>query len=112
MEIEKIIRKLAKQIDSLNLFSAAKEINNIYLFKNNIDFSRLQRLYISYLYFYNELYQDVATKKIDEKILESEIYEDSYILWKRKNPDEYFGLGKDKNKKRKSGKKSDVHLVF
>lgn len=101
--VENKIRKLAKKIDSQNLFAASKELNNIRLFKNTIDLSKIQQIYLSYLFFYNNLNTDIELKKVSKKVIENEIYEDSYNLWKRE--------GK-KDKKTKSNKPRDIHLVF
>ena len=104
MNPEEIIRRLAKKVENLNLFSASKELNNINLFINCIDFTKLQQMYISYLYFYTELHQDISLKKIDKYVLNNEQYEDSYMLWKRENSE------KENNKK--DNKQRDIHLVF
>ena len=95
------IRNLARSIKAQNLFVAAKEIRGIYLFRNHLDFSRLQELYLSFLYIYDSINKDIVTDKISKKIFDSEIYEDAYLIWKRGN-----------NKKTtKDNKKNDVSLV-
>ena len=97
-----LIRKLAKNNKSLNLFSASKEINGIRLFHNEIDLSKIQNIFINYLYFYYNLNQDISMGEVTENILKSEIREDAYCIWKSKN----------KNKEEKDNKKHDVHLKF
>jgi len=103
---EKIIRKVAKKVENINLFAAAKELHNINLFKNTLDFSKIQKLYLSYLYFYSDLYSDLVIKKINEIILTDNLYEDAYMLWKKENPDNYLG------KKKTEEKGKDLKLVF
>lgn len=96
------LRNLAKQVEHQNLFIATKEINGIKLFYNDSDFSRLQQLYLYYLYFYNDLYMDISLKKVSEKVLDNFIREDSYSYYKRqKNPENI-------SKKEENG----IHLVF
>jgi hypothetical protein len=94
------IRNLAKSIKAQNLFVAAKEINGIRLFRNSFDFSKIQEIYLSYLYNYDSINRDIILEKISEHVFDSEIYEDSYILWKRKN-----------NKKEKDNNQKDLKLV-
>lgn len=111
MRIESLIRQLAKKIETLNLFISAKELSGVSLFRNKSDLSKLQQLFLSYLYFYNEIYDDINQKKIDKIIFKDEIYEDSYNLWKRENPEDYSNK-KDKKRNKKDKSKKDVYLVF
>jgi hypothetical protein len=99
-ETLKLVRKLAKNIDNQNLFNAAKEINNIRLFDNEIDFSCLQKEYINYLYFYNNIYMDIDMKEVNKKVLDDEIFEDAYIYYKR-----------NRIKKDKKHLNAGIHLV-
>jgi len=102
MNFEKQLRKLAKTTEHQNLFSLSKDIVTIKLFKNNRDLSKLQQFYLSYLYFYHDLYLDVELKKVNSKVLDYEIYEDAYKLWKKEKPEDIS----------KKDKAKDVHLVF
>lgn len=102
MSAEFTIRKLARKVENINLFSAAKEINGIYLFKNRMDFSKLQKIYLSYLYFYYDLYLDINLKKIKESVIGNEIDEDAYSYYKREKPEDNTGKKKER----------DIHLVF
>ena len=99
-----LIRKLAKSVEMQNLFIAVKEIHSLSLFKNKTELSSLQQAFLSYLYFYNEIYKDIASNLIKDIILESEYYEDSYTYWKRKNS--------GRNPKDKPDRPKDFHLVF
>jgi len=83
MDIELILRKLAKDTRYQNLFVTVKDLNGISLFKNNDELSRIQELFLSYLYFYYDIYQDIATKKVDKIVLTDGIYEEAYLYWKR-----------------------------
>ena len=91
--------ELAKSIKAQNLFVAAKEINGIRLFKNLYDFSKLQEIYINYLYMYDIITQDIIRKKINEDIINDDIYADSYLLWKRKKGFEVESPDKKKDLK-------------
>ena len=96
------IRKLAKSIKAQNLFVAAKELQGIRLFRNRLDFSRLQGIYLSYLYMYDTINKDIVVDRISEKIWDSEIYEDAYLLWKRKS---------DKKSEKKDKTTKDLKLI-
>lgn len=96
------LKNLAKSIKAQNLFTAAKEINGIKLFRNSYDFSRLQDIYLSYLYSYDSINKDIIIEKISKHVFDSEIYEDAYLLWKRKNM---------KKINSKEDKQKDVNLV-
>jgi len=98
------MRKLAKSNRWQNLFSASKEINGITLFNNINEFSQIQEFFLSYLYFYYNLFVDMAIHKLSKKIIEKEIYEDSYMLWKRE---------KGYNKKdTETERKKDIFIAF
>jgi len=98
MDTNNLIRELAKSIKFQNLFIAAKEINGVHLFKNLRDFSRIQDLFLSYLYTYESIHRDILTEKISKHIFDSEIYEDAYLLWKKGNINKQNH--KDNSKKR------------
>lgn len=101
MNIESKIRKIAKQVDHQNNFSACKELHFLKLFDNNKDLSKLQHMYLSYLFFYYNLYMDIALKKVSDKVLKSEIFEEAYALYK-----------KEKKEDTPKQKEKDIHLVF
>lgn len=78
------LRVLAKSTRGQNLFVASKEVNGIHLFQNLVNFSKLQEVYLSYLYMYNTINRDIILEKISKHIFDNEIYEDAYMLWKQK----------------------------
>jgi len=98
-----LIRKLAKTNESQNLFQSAQDLNGIRLFKNEIDFSTIQQIYLSYLYFYNTINSDLGIYKISKKVLNNEIYEDAYMLWRKE---------KGFNYENKDNEKHDLKLVM
>ena len=102
------IRLLAKSVRCQNLFSAAKELSSIRLFQNTCNFSRLQEIFLSYLYTYDMLHKDIVVEKISKQVIEDEIYIDAYLIWKRQDKKE-----KKLNKKGEEieNKKKDMHLV-
>ena len=105
MNFEKYIRKLAKKISSQNLFVAAKDLSEIKLFKNNINFSKLQNTYLSYLYFYKSIYEDIYANKVSKKVIENKIYEEAYAYYKLKKEDKPIG-------KNHVGKKRALEGIF
>jgi hypothetical protein len=76
------LRKLAKRNESLNFFHAIKDGFNFKLFNNEKDLSKLQDTFLSYLYFYYSLNNDIATKKVSDKVLTNEIFEDAYAYYR------------------------------
>lgn len=85
--MEDLIRKIAKKNESVNQFIACTDIASISLFHNHTDFTGIQKLYLSYLYFYKSIYEDIYNDKIKDIVFAHAIYEDAYYLWKQKNKD-------------------------
>jgi len=104
MYLEEYLRKLAKKTEILNQFVASKEMNHIRFFANEMNFSKIQNLFLAYLYFYYNLQQEIASKKVSKKVLECEIYEDAYAYYLSKHDE-----SKDKSSK---GKKRSLQAVF
>jgi len=102
MDIYGNLRELARSIRGQNLFLAAKELSNIQIFKNRFNFSKLQDIYISFLYMYETINRDIILDNISKKIYDCELYEDCYMLWKRQNT---------KKKEESKDKNKDLHLV-
>ena len=76
------LRPLARSIRFQNLFTASKDLNNIKLFKNDIELSGLQEHFLSLLYQYDIINQDILLQGIDKKILDNDCYCESYMIWK------------------------------
>ena len=101
MNIYNNIIELAKKTKYQNLFIVAKEIGSIKLFENNTDLSKLQELFLSYLYTFESINHDIIIDKISQHVLDNQIFWESYLLYK-----------KDKRKKdEKDNKKKDLSLV-
>jgi hypothetical protein len=103
MNIYKSVISLAKGNKYQNLLVVSKEINGIRLFRNTYNFSRLQEIFINYLYMFDIINKDMITDKISKKVLEDEIYWDAYMLWRREE--------KYKDKKSKDSGNRMIHLV-
>lgn len=96
------VKNLAKSTKSQNFFVAVKEVNGLRLFKNVFDLSKIQLMYLSYLYMYDSINRDIIVDKISKHVLESDILEESYLLWKRSN---------NKKLESKDNKKSEISLI-
>lgn len=103
MNIYQLIANLAKSNKYQNLLVAAKEINNIRIFKNSYNLSKLQEIFINYLYMFDTILKDIAIDNISKKTIEDNIYWESYMLWRKDNK-----FKKESNKDKKSKK---LHLV-
>lgn len=81
-----MLRKLAKQFSWQMLYSRAKEMSGIRLFKNETDFSSLQTQFLYWLEVYNSLETELALgeENISRQIIDDEIRCDAYLLWKSK----------------------------
>jgi len=82
MDIEKYVRQLAKTQNMQNIFFVSKELNGIKIFMNEVDFSKIQHSFLSYLYFYHNLHRDISMKEVNKKVLDDEIFEDAYSYYK------------------------------
>jgi 6-phosphogluconate dehydrogenase (decarboxylating) len=100
MNYEQIIRKIAKNIENQNTFLAAKD-GLVSIFNNDKELSKLQQIYLSYLYFYHDLIVDVAVNKLNDKIFTEDIYEDAYMTYRR-----------DKKENNKEKTNHGIHLKF
>jgi hypothetical protein len=99
-----LLQKLAKGNKYQNLFVAAKDLNGIRLFKNTYNFSKLQDIFLGYLYMFDSISKDIAYEDISKHVLDDEIFWTSYLVWKQKFK------SKDKQTTVKKSNK-DVHLV-
>ena len=93
---------LAKSVRYQNLFLASKEINGIKLFRNNMELSNIQSIFLSWLYNFDSISRDVIVDKISEHVLDNQIYWNSYLIWRRKNV---------KKTNTKDNKQKDVNLI-
>lgn len=84
------LRCLAKSIRVQNLFTAVKEIHTLKLFKNIRELSNLQQYYLSLIYMYDALYKDIASENVSKKIMDSDLYADCYILWKKEKENKHI----------------------
>jgi len=94
--LDTYLRKLAKRTEMLNLFAAAKDMSCFRLFNNDKELSKLQDSFLSYLYFYDSVVKDIASKRVSEKVLEDEIYENAYAYYRNKEKDEIDNTPKNK----------------
>jgi hypothetical protein len=101
IDVQKYIRLLAKSDDYQNIYNLIKDNHKVRLFKNDMDLTPIQMMFMRYLSFYNSIFTDIALGEVDEIVLEDFIYEDSYIMYKNKA---------DKNKL-KDIKKNDTKEV-
>lgn len=83
-DIIKCIRRLAKNSYYQSLYSLSKEIPGLKIFKNNIDFTAIQMLFLRYLNFYSQIFMDISLGDVSNVVLDNEIYEDAYMYYKSK----------------------------
>jgi hypothetical protein len=105
MNIYLLLKNLAKTNRAQNIFLASKEINGIRIFKNTTDLSRIQEFYLTWLYTYDMISKDIMTDKINKEVLNDEVYEEAYLLWRKER--KY----KEENKSQEKNTKKELHLV-
>ena len=103
--MENFIRKLAKKVESQNVFSACKEISSLQLFENRTDLTKIQQIYLSYLFFYSNIFTDIALKKVNENVLNYEIDEDAYNYYVKNKKE-------DDNSNTNTNDPNSIKLVF
>ena len=83
----KALRKIARSNKYQLIYNRAKEISNIKLFKNNINFTSVQLLFLHWLEVYSVLYMDLATNKnmLTEEIINDDLRAEAYLIWKNNN---------------------------
>lgn len=86
---ETALRKLARGYKWQLLYSRAKELSNIRLFKNEDNFTKLQLHFLNLLENISSLYMDLAMKEpyIDESVIIDEIRSEAYLFYKNKQRD-------------------------
>lgn len=100
------IRKLARSNKYQSLYSRAKEISSIHLFKNTIDFSQIQLIFLHWLEAYNLMYMDISSgvKMVDEEIIKDDLRAEAYLLWRSINKKDLYKKKADRgNQKTLSG---------
>jgi ABC-type microcin C transport system permease subunit YejE len=82
-DFSSVLRKLAKTDYYQALYSSAKELG-LQIFENNTDLTKIQLWFLSYMGMYSSINMDIAIGEISERVLENEIYEDAYLIYKKK----------------------------
>lgn len=82
MNIDKILRELAKSNYWQTIYSQAKEIG-LKIFNNTTNLTCVQIKFLNYLSFYQSLFLDIYLGEVSEDVLQNFIYEDSYSLFKK-----------------------------
>lgn len=83
MDFISSLRQLAKSDKWQTLFYHFKESNGN-IFENNSNFTAYQVIFLNFLYFYHNIYTDIALEEVDEIVLTHEIFEDAWSRYKRK----------------------------
>jgi len=105
MNIELVIRNLAKSNYFQNLYHSSKEVNGIHLFTNINNFSGLQSLFLYWLRTYSMMYEDLANKEsqfLTENVINDHVRADAYLYYKRKKQE------RELNKYRQEKKMNDM----
>ena len=96
--LDNYLRKLAKKTETQNLFQAAKDMACFDLFENKKDLSSSQNVFLSYVYFYHSLNSDVASKRVSEKVLLDEIFENAWAYYRNNKKEEKTEIESNKER--------------
>ena len=91
------IRELAKSSYYQSIYSLSKDLK-LKITINELDFTDIQLIFLKYINFYSSLFIDIALGDIGEIVLENELYEDAYSMWKNKGDKNKVVNNKDANK--------------
>ena len=113
------LRKLAKSHRYQLLYSQYKEIGTA-IFANTSNFTNLQLTFLSYITFYASLNMSIYMNEVGEIVLEDEIYEDAFMLYKGRQKkqkkltaNKEYNAFKNKSVNRKQNNKpAHTHIVF
>jgi len=100
-----LLRKLAKSQHYQDLYVLSKELN-LQFFDNANKFSPIQILFLKYVTFYYGISMDISLGEVCAVVLEDEIYEDSYSLYKNKKDKKAYKQGAQQNTEENIGKTS------
>jgi hypothetical protein len=110
----KLLKTLAKSRKWQSIFGLSKETANL-LFANNFNFSGLQLEFVDLLNYYSQIYMEVSMGEVTDKVLEDDIYIDSWFVYsreKRKRDKEQRQPSNTLNKKLKPKNLHTDSIVF
>lgn len=116
LDIYTISRELSSKNYYQTIYANAKEIG-IKLFENDTGLTEIQIYFLNYLNYYQNLNTDIILGDVNEIVRDNFIFEDAYMLYKRKNKNTP-GFPKDEKpsgKNREQTKevvKTTSHFVF
>jgi len=100
-----LLRKLAKTPHYQDLYNLCKELK-MNFFENNSQLTSIQITFLKYVCFYYSIFMDVSIGDVSERVLEDEIYEDSYALYKNKKDKKTYKQGTQQNTEENIGRTS------
>lgn len=120
MDIEHVIRKLAKSTYYQNLYCLSKDIRGINIFENMSNFSGLQVLFLYWLHVYNSLYELMYEKTypfLDQQLINDPVRVDAFLYFHKKRKEKELMELKKKNKLsnhkfKRDGKKTTFEVDF
>ena len=90
-----VLRELAKNDYYQSIYNSAKELG-LQIFENKTDLTKIQLWFLSFMGMYSVINTDIAIGDVSERVLENTIFEDSYLVYKKRSMD------KDMKKKMQS----------
>jgi len=109
------VRKLAKESHWQIIYSQSKEVGGIHLFRNSVDFTYLQTMFLNSLSFYDSLFIDIAMGEVDSFVLDDFVYEEAYVYYKnqlRRKKEEFKMVSKFDKSDKQSGLNNKTTILF
>jgi len=92
-----VLRKIARSAYWQTLYARSKDLNNIRLFANDYELTKLQMSFLNWLETYSSLFIDLylGEEYISEQIIENDLLCDAYLSYKsKKQKNEQRGMQK------------------
>ena len=115
MNIEQMIRNMAKSTYWQNIYIASKDNKGIHLFSNVNSFSGVQNLFLYWLRVYSMLYDDLASKEtpfITQNVINDPIRCDAYLYYKKRKFDKEMKKHNESKRASDAGIKTSPNTNF
>jgi len=115
MQLEEMIRVLARSSYWQNLYLASKDTDGIHLFTNVNRFSGMQNLFLYWLRVYSMLYDDLSTKEtpfITQKVIDDNIRCDAYLYYRKRKFEQEMKKHNQSKRASEAGVKTSPNTNF
>ncbi len=106
------IRKLANSNYWQTIYARSKEIGSLQLFKNKLDLSKFQIIFLQWLQVYNILYDELANGAdfLNEEVIKDDIRTDAFLYYRKKRKENKL-YNEQEQKKQKTDNTSGLPSI-